>query len=56
MTIKLNMTPFTSIDLRPVIVAFLKNKHRCCKNCKKKQEYCHGFFEESERNAFTNVE
>ena len=55
MTIKLNMTPFTSIDLRPVIVAFLKNKHRRCKNCKKKR-ILPWFFEESERNAFTNVE
>ena len=59
MTIKLNMTPVTSVDLGPVVVGFLKDKGRCPQknfNMKvvKKQEYYQGFFEESKLNSDTS--
>ena len=49
MTIKLNMTPVISIDLRPVVVAFLKDKDRHPQIIlsRKKQEYCHGFLKKA---------
>ena len=51
--VKLNMPPLASIDLRPAVYNFLKDKDRSPQkhfnlSTVKKQEYYHGFFIESE--------
>ena len=52
LTVKLNMPPVASIDLRPAVVKFIKRKDRCPQpnfnmSVFKKQEFFSGFLNEA---------